>query len=346
MIRLGALPLLALALSGCLAYHRGPLPGEPKTATFAALEGARVRYVDVGKGPPVVLVHGFASSLGVWSSVIPMLAKEHRVIALDLKGFGWSDRPEGDYSPAAEARLVLALLDARGIERAAFVGHSWGSSVVLAAALAAPSRVERIALYDAFVYEEQLPSFFTAARAPIVGEALFGLFYKERADERIALAFHDPELVTEAFVEDVEATLERPGTVAAALAAVRGQRFAEVEGRYRTIAQPTLLLWGRDDLVTPVAIGERLASELASSRLVVYPRCGHFPMLEANAASTAELQRFLRVASEPPASPRGPSDELVAPSREPAPPPSSTPPVRDAAPVPSSDAALPKGATP
>lgn len=305
MSRIGLVAALGLGLAGCLSFHRGPLPGEPKSATFASVGGARVRYLDVGQGPPVVLVHGFASSLGVWASVIPALAKEHRVLALDLKGFGWSDRPEGDYSPAAEARLVLELLDRRGIARAAFIGHSWGSSVVLAAALAAPERVDRIALYDAFVYEEQLPTFFTMARAPGVGEALFGLYYKERADERLALAFHDPGWVTEAFVEEIEGTLERPGTVAAALAAVRGQRYAEVEGRYRTIQKPTLLLWGREDVVTPLAIGERLASELPASRLVVYPRCGHFPMLEAGAASTADLAAFLR--TEAPASTVAPS---------------------------------------
>src|SRR6476660_8383743 len=110
---LGALPLLA----GCLEFHAGAMAGEPKTATFATVDGARVRYVDVGQGPVVVLIHGFASSLETWDLLIPELSKTHRVIALDLKGFGWSDRPEGDYSPAAEARLVIKLLDKLGVKR-------------------------------------------------------------------------------------------------------------------------------------------------------------------------------------------------------------------------------------
>jgi pimeloyl-ACP methyl ester carboxylesterase len=303
MMRLArsVLPALALGLAGCLSFHAGPMPGEPKAAVFASVEGARVRYVDVGEGPPVVLVHGFASSLETWELVLPVLRKHHRVIALDLKGFGWSDRPEGDYSPAAEAKLVLGLLDRRGVTSAAFVGHSWGSSVVLAAALAAPERVERIALYDAFVYEEQLPTFFTMARAPGVGEALFGLFYKERPDERMALAFYDKAALTEELAEAVEASLERPGTVAAALEAVRGQRFAAVQDRYRTIKQSTLLLWGREDVVTPIGVGERLARQLPGARLVVYPRCGHFPMLEAASASTRELDAFLDAKLDAPA---------------------------------------------
>lgn len=310
------LGLSALALAGCMSFHTGAMPGEPKAATFANVEGARVRFVDVGEGPPVVLVHGFASSLETWDAVLPVLRKHHRVIALDLKGFGWTDRPEGDYSPQAQARLVLGLLDQRGVQSAAFVGHSWGTSVVLAAALEAPKRVERIALYDAFVYEEQLPTFFTMARTPGVGEMLFGLWYKERPDERMALTFYDKTLLSEELAEAVEKSLDRPGTVAAALAAVRGQHYAEVEGRYRTIRQPTLLLWGREDVVTPIHIGERLARDLPGAKLVVYPKCGHFPMLEVAGPSTAELDAFLDAPLAPAGAPR-PAYSPVPPKLEP-----------------------------
>jgi pimeloyl-ACP methyl ester carboxylesterase len=286
---LGALPLLA----GCLEFHAGAMVGEPKAATFASVDGARVRYVDVGQGPVVVLIHGFASSLETWDLLVPELSKTHRVIAMDLKGFGWTDRPEGDYSPKAEAHLVLRLLESRGIEKAAFVAHSWGSSVALELALAAPERVSRIALYDAWVYEGQLPTFFVMSRAGGVGEALFSMYYSERSDERMSLAFFDKTLVSEPLAEAVEKSLERPGTVAAALAGVRGMHYTEVESRYHTIDKPTLLLWGREDAVTTLPFGERLSRELPRARLVVYPRCGHFPMLEAKNASNAELIRFL-----------------------------------------------------
>src|SRR5207244_3196530 len=100
--------LCALLSSGCLSYHRGAMPGEPKAARFASVEGARVRFVDTEEGPSekptVVMIHGFASSLETWTAVTPAVARTHRVIALDLKGFGWTDRPEGDYSPEAQAR--------------------------------------------------------------------------------------------------------------------------------------------------------------------------------------------------------------------------------------------------
>lgn len=314
--------LLASVSMGCLSFHKGPMPGEPRNARFVDVDGVRVRYVDTGdhvapqptpvddgvapqqsapavEKPTVVLVHGFASAIEAWATVSPALAATHRVIALDLKGFGWTDRPEGDYSPEAQAKLLLRLLDQRGVSKFAIVAHSWGSSVALAATLAAPERVTKLALYDAWVYEDQLPPFFHWARADGVGEALFGLWYKQRADERIALAFYDKKLVTEALVEDVMAALDRPGTVAAALAAVRGQRFHEVERRYRTIDKPTLLLWGREDIVTPVRYGERLVRDLPNAKLVTYARCGHFPMIEARASSTRDLVEFLTREEKP-----------------------------------------------
>jgi pimeloyl-ACP methyl ester carboxylesterase len=312
---------------GCLSFHKGPMPGEPSNARFVDVDGVRVRFTDTGepesetkananaaseggeasgpnakanawiasveRKPTVVLVHGFAAALESWAGVVPALSRTHRVIALDLKGFGWTDRPEGDYSPEAQAKLLLRLLELRGVTRSAIVAHSWGSSVALAASLQAPERVTKLALYDAWVYEEQLPTFFHWARADGVGEALFGLYYKERADERIALAFFDHKFVTEKLVESVEDALDRPGTVAAALAAVRGQHYEDVEARYRRIDKPTLLMWGREDIVTPLKYGERLARDLPSSKLVVYPRCGHFPMIEALATSNRDLVQFL-----------------------------------------------------
>lgn len=289
-----ALLLTAALSSGCLHFHTGAMPGEPKNATFLEVDGTRVRYVDVGEGPPVVLIHGFASSIENWLAVMPKLVKDHRVIAIDLRGFGWTDRPVADYSPAAQAKMLKELLEARGVKgKISLVAHSWGSSVALAYALANPQQIERIALYDAWVYENQLPSMFHMARAKGVGEVLFSLFYDQRADERITLGFYDPEFVTEQLVEEVDKAFERPGTRAASLEAVRGMKFDEMEGQYHRIDVPTLLLWGREDVVTPPSIGERLVRQLPKAKLVIYPRCGHFPMLEAASESTRDLQEFL-----------------------------------------------------
>ena len=284
-----------LCCTGCLGFHRGALPGESKIGQYAEVEGARVRYTDEGQGalPPVVMLHGFGASLETWLGVAPGIAKTRRVITLDLKGFGRSDRPEGDYSPPAQAKLVLALLQQLGVDRFALVAHSWGSSVALQIALDVPERVSRIALYDAWVYEEEEPTFFYWARAPVLGEILFAAYYDQMQEMKLAAAFYDKKYVTEEMVEDVERVMDFPGTKAAALATVRGMRYAEVQKRYGTIAQPVLLMYGREDTATPVSFGERLATQLPNATLEVYPRCGHLPMVEAHASSTARLMRFL-----------------------------------------------------
>ncbi len=307
---------LAPAASGCATFHAGAIEGAPQTAQFADVDGVRLRYLDVGEGPPIVLVHGYASSLDAWRGVVPELAKKHRVLALDLKGFGYSARPEGDYSPRAQAELVMRLATSRGVDKFVLVGHSYGASVVLQATLANPERVTKIALYDAFVYEDQVPSFFHWSKAGGVGEALFTLFYDQRPDERIRRAFYDPSFVTEPLVESVEGQLARPGTTAAALAVARGMRYADVEAEYKKIQAPALLLWGREDAVTPLSYGERLANDLRQARLVVYPQCGHFPMIEARSRSTAELLAFVEDA------PREPKPD--APRPDPAPKPESS----------------------
>jgi uncharacterized protein (TIGR04551 family) len=280
-------------LAGCASFHPAPLPGAPANATFVDIDGVHVRYREAGSGPAVVLIHGYGASLDSWAPVIPALATSHRVIAVDLKGFGWTSRPEGDYSPAAQAALVWGVLDKLRVADVAIVGHSWGSSVALAMAVAQPQRTRRVAVYDAYVYDDQVPSFFRWAGADGIGELLFGLYYTERIEDRAALAYYDERWVTQARVDRVEADLARPGTTAAALATARGHHFERLHDALRSFAKPVLLLWGENDQVTPLAFGQRLANELANAELKTYPRCGHIPMVEAYAASTRDLAAFL-----------------------------------------------------
>ncbi len=276
-----------------LGFHPGPLPGEPADATFATVAGTRVHYVDQGMGPAVVLVHGFGSSLEIWSQLVPELAREHRVVALDLKGFGWTDRPEGDYSPLAQAKLVWALLDHLGIEQAALVGHSWGAAVTLAMALLTPRRTTRVAVYDGWAYEEQLSWLFRWARFDGIGESLISFYDPRLIRHQMATAFYDLAYVTPGRIKKAQSSMALPGSAGAALATMRGMRFADQQARYATLRVPALVLWGQQDSISTPSFGHRLSADL-SAQLIVYPRCGHFPMIEAKQASNANLASFLR----------------------------------------------------
>ncbi len=294
--------------SGCVGFHRGTLPDAPSNAQYVRVNNVDIRYVVAGTGPAVLLLHGYGSSLDIWlPRVLPRLARNHRVIAIDMKGFGFSGRPPGDYTPRAHARIAWSVLDKLGVKDVAIVGHSWGASVALRMALQRQKRVRRVALYAAYVYEEQVPSFFLWARAAGVGETLFGLYYRERIEDRIALAYYDQSFVTQARIDRVEREMNRPGAVAAALATARGQRYAAVQRRYQSIKRPVLLLWGDNDVVTPVNFGQRLVSQLPDATLKRYPRCGHLPMVEVAAPSTRDLAAFLAkdVSATKPSTARG-----------------------------------------
>ncbi len=293
----------AVLLSGCLSFHAGVPPGAPEKATFVEIDGAPIHYIDASPPsaapdkarPAVVLVHGYGATLNEWSAVSRALqGRGYRTLALDMLGHGWSGRPEADYSIGAQARRVVALADRRGIDRFAIVGHSWGSAVALAVSVGSPARVTRIGLYNGMFFDDQRPSVFHWASVPGLGELIYGVFYPDRRDEKLTFAFHDPaRYVTEERVEKLDALMDRPGTLAAALAGVRAMEFSALEERYGEIEKPVLILWGREDRVTPLGYGERLLGRLPDARLVVYPQCGHIPMIEAAGASTGELLRFL-----------------------------------------------------
>lgn len=290
--------LAALTMSACHSFHAPPLRHEgevPEGVRFVEVGEVTLRVREAGpaKAPAVVLLHGFGSSLDTWHDVVPKLASSYRVVAIDLKGFGRSSRPPGDYSPAAQAALVLGVMDGLGVARAAVVGHSWGGSIALTLAKAAPDRVTRVAIYGGFLFEEQIPPYLRWGQVEGLGDLVFAMSFRERPDERLARAFYDPDRLEERYVERVIADLERPGTIAASLAAVRGMDFEELVGTLPGISQPALLLWGREDRVSPPIYGERLASLLPRARLVVYPRCGHFPHVEALEPSTQALLAFL-----------------------------------------------------
>jgi pimeloyl-ACP methyl ester carboxylesterase len=124
------------------------------------VDGVPIHYVEAGQGKAVLLIHGLGASTFSFRHTIPELAQRYRVIALDLKGFGYSARPQSDYSLTAQAALVRQVMDRLGVERAAVVGHSMGGAVAMRLALGYPERVSRLVLVASATDRElrRLPS--------------------------------------------------------------------------------------------------------------------------------------------------------------------------------------------
>lgn len=293
---------VAMFSAGCVHFQTGP--SEPIAAEERLVLGDRgqLRVIDrnpTGARETVLLVHGYGSSSASYAPIVDALAAHMRVLAVDLPGFGKSDRRDGDYTPDGLADVLAEVLTQKGVQRAHVVGHSWGSSVVLAFARRHPDRLDRLVVISGWVYDDQLLPMMRWARVPGVGEALYATFYRNGIGERLYLNFVDPTMVTERVVEEVERQMSLDGALAAALAAARGMhRFSETEADYRAIKNPTLLLWGREDRVSRVAFGERLARDLPHAQLVVLPRCGHIPMWECTGETAAALTGFLTSRAE------------------------------------------------
>lgn len=292
-------PLLtAQLLVGCIAYQQAPLqdPGE----TYVEVSSSEIRFHDTGwpavdetADIPVLFVHGFGSSLETWELVTPLLCQTRRCVSMDLPGFGLSSKYEQPYDSAAMVASVLGMMDRLDLERVDVVAHSYGCSVALALATAQPQRVRRLVLSDGFAYADQMPWFFAWSQPPVLGELLFGLFYDQQLDWRIPLSFHNRALVSHGMVLRAYEALRRPGTRASALAVVRGLELEEAERSYGSLPHHVLVIWGREDTVTPLRYGERLAQHLPRASLAVVPFAGHFPMVEAPGMYAEQVGVFL-----------------------------------------------------
>lgn len=300
--------VLALALAALLLLPEpapGPaggwMAGAGVVPAFVDVPGARVRYVRKGSGPPVVLVHGFASSLYTWKDVLPALAAGHDVVAIDLPGFGGSSIPR-PLAGASYPGVVLAVMDHLGLDRAAFVGNSLGGSVAVAVAAEHPERVDRLALLDSAGFNFRVsdrPWILRLIAAPGVAAVAERVPVRRRlvAAGLRQVFFHD-ELVTEERIDEYVAPMLRPGAVRAAaelLAAPGPPDFAALMARVRA---PTLVVWGREDTWIPVAHARRFTDAIPGSTAVVLEACGHTPQEEKPAEVAALLQRFLGAAGE------------------------------------------------
>jgi pimeloyl-ACP methyl ester carboxylesterase len=269
---------------------------------FIDVDGIRVHYQEAGDrhAPAMVLIHGFASSTLVWSNVFLKLAEAgYRVIALDMLGYGYSAKPRnGEYTIAGQAKLLARLLDQLGIARAIFVGSSYGGAVAATCALDYPDRVEKLILVGAV--NNNRPLEFTLMRlfgAPVFGDVVSPLLIgSRRLLRRRMKRVYDQHswVLDEKRVDARHLPLRAAGTQRAIIRTVRGWDAERISRDAHLITQPTLLLWGENDLEIPLADGERLHAEIPGSRLIVLLNCGHLPHEEYPEAFTNVVIDFCK----------------------------------------------------
>ena len=269
---------------------------------WVTIDGRRVDVIDIGSGDPIVFIHGLSGSWQNWLEQLPIFARDHRVIAFDLPGFGESEMPAQKITISGYGRFVNALLDELGVGSAAVVGNSMGGFIGIELAIRFPERVERLVLVSAAglsiqylrneralavlgAFDNRLVAYTgwmasrseTLARRPRSRRMIFGI-----------VARH-PELLPAPLVAEQVRGSGKPGFVPA----LDALTDYPIRDRLGEIACPTLIVWGVEDKLVPARDADEFARLIPNARKVVWPDTGHVAMLELPAAFNALLEAFL-----------------------------------------------------
>lgn len=268
---------------------------------FVNVDGARVHYQEFGdrSAPPMILIHGYTASVYVWKTVAPMLADAgFRVIAVDLLGFGYSEKPSWfEYTIDSQARMISRFMDTLGIGRAVIVGSSYGGAVTLSLALDYPERAEKLVLVDAVCNDEvKNHPILRLASLRGIGEAMTPFlldsktFLRFRMQSTLAGANH--HLITDDRIESIRRPLHAADGHHAVLATSRNWHADRLEHDAHLIKQPTLIIWGDQDTVIDIKNGHSLHREILNSRFVIFKDCGHVPQEEKSELFTELVSEF------------------------------------------------------
>jgi pimeloyl-ACP methyl ester carboxylesterase len=272
--------LFSVATATLVAQGLPPLPPEKSTLIF----GQNIRYYEAGQGPTVILLHGLAGSAEVWALNFHPLASKFHVYAIDQIGFAHSDKPLLDYKIATWVDFLHEFMVTQKIAKASLVGNSLGGWIAAQFALDHPEMADKIVLVDAAGVRHDFtgipdlnPSSLAAMR-----KAFEPLFYNQQ--------MITDDLVRQAFTDHVR---NNDGyTIQRTLAGILGQDQS-LDSRLGTIHAPTLVLWGRQDALTPLSMGEQFQKLIPGAKLSVIEQCGHLPQVEKASEFNQRVMEFL-----------------------------------------------------
>lgn len=270
---------LALLLSACTTAPTGPAP-----AAFARQQQTLhvgeydVRYVRRGSGPPVVLLHGGGTWSYSWRRNIDALATRHEVIAIDMIGHGYTRRHTSGrpaYDLVETSRLIAGVMDGLQIDRADFIGNSWGGGWALAFAQTHPDRVGRLVLIGSSGVPSPDRPEWALLRWPVVGDVFSRFVSREMVADGLKEAVYDPATVTGPDIDAAFGPLTDAQVQAAQVGFMRKLDFRITAAGLPTMRQPTLIIWGEADHYVTRRSQEQICTQAPQARLVVLGYAGH-----------------------------------------------------------------------
>lgn len=257
---------------------------------YAEVRGVRLHIAEAGEGKPVVLLHGFPQHWYGWRRLIPLLAGDHRLICVDLRGFGWSDAPAHGYDTDSRVADVLALMDVLGLERAALIGHDWGAWTGFHLCLRAPERFSHFLALNMLhpwpLHHRLMPQSWRFWYTAVLEQPLLGRWmlrnrpgftrYLMRKGVTDA-AVWEPGVMDEFVRSSREADRARAGEALHRAFALRdiAKLLLGSFKKYR-LTTPTVIMAGTRDFMLPPSVlsgGGRHADDL---RVDVVADCGHY----------------------------------------------------------------------
>jgi pimeloyl-ACP methyl ester carboxylesterase len=306
LLSLSCLPLLFLCLLFSFAHsqNRGEGASARDESLFSekiSLQGLKIHFVEGGKGPPLLFLHGLGGSWKDWGSNLESLAQFHHVMALDFPGFGGSDKPERDYSIEWLTDIVQDFLESRKVKRVAVIGHSMGAVVAINLASRPQGPVERLAVSDAVGIGEKEDFLAYALTKKITGESAWKpLEDALRSEFKTMIAdfirAQKPKTSKEFLASLPKIPFIDKSLVPMTPAVQMAASIIDFDARSKlsSIYQPTLILWGAKDPVAPPEDAYILEKEIPHAILKIFPETGHSPMQEQPVRFNEEMRKFLQ----------------------------------------------------
>jgi 2-hydroxy-6-oxonona-2,4-dienedioate hydrolase len=259
---------------------------------FTNVNGSVIRYLEDGPSDckTLILLHGIGASAERWSRVIPTLSRHYRVIAPDIIGFGYSDKPVVEYTMDFFIDFLESFLDNLGISEASIIGSSLGGHIATEFAIRFPHMVEKLVLVS--------PAGMMRKSSPTLDRYIMAALYPEyqRVYEVFSEMVYDSNTINQETLMDFVNRMNLPNAKYAFMSTLSGIRYApRLTGRLSNITAPTLLMWGENDTTIPLAEYAHQYNEIPNmEELVVIKKCGHIAPIERPATFNRIVLRFLK----------------------------------------------------